>query len=45
MRGESARVRLVRIPQVAVPQAPPHVPEWKRTVGCKLVDVPEFVQE
>jgi hypothetical protein len=44
-RSELARVRLVRIPQVAVPQAPPYVAERKGAVFCKLVDVPEFVQE
>src|ERR1700730_7323940 len=39
------RVRLVVIPGVSGPQRPPQVPEGKGTIGLKLMDVPEFVQE
>src|SRR5215207_6810204 len=44
-RGEPARVRLVRIPQVAVPKAPPDVAKRESTVCCKLMHVPELEQE
>ena len=43
--GKCARVGLVGIVGVSVPQAAPHIAQRKARVGLKLLNVPELVQE
>src|SRR6185503_12682526 len=44
-RRVGARVGLITIAKVAAPHTFPQVRHWKGNAGCKLLNVPELVQE